>query len=94
MWKRILRFVLIVLGVVLLVVSLAADIIGIGNGTGFGWKQILGAIVGVLVAVGGGWLAPNKPGQMKFNYCWFVPRIDPSETLINNGKTAEKWMRL
>jgi hypothetical protein len=63
MRKRILGTVLIVLGAVLLIVSLAADVIGIGNGNGFGWKQILGSIAGVLVAVGGGWLVWSKTSR-------------------------------
>ena len=65
MSKKTIGIVLIILGVVLTIVSLAADVIGIGNGTGIGWKQILGAVVGVLVAVGGGWLAWSKPGPKK-----------------------------
>jgi len=49
----------------LLIVSLAADVIGIGNEAGIGWKQMLGAVVGVSVAVSGGWLALRKPNQKK-----------------------------
>jgi uncharacterized membrane protein len=51
--------VLIVVGIVLSVMSLFADIIGFGGGPGlsaapgFGWKQVVGAVIGVaLVAVG------------------------------------------
>jgi hypothetical protein len=51
MSKRTLAVVLIVLGAVLALVSLAADVLGIGNGSGFGWKQILGSVVGVLLVV-------------------------------------------
>ena len=65
MSKRTIGIMLVVLGVVVYIVSLAADVIGIGNGTGIGWKQILGAVIGLLVAVGGGWLALNKPSQKK-----------------------------
>ena len=65
MSKRTIGVVLIILGVVVLVVSLAADPLGIGYGPGIGWKQILGAVIGVLVAIGGVWLALNKPGQKK-----------------------------
>ena len=64
MSKKTIGFLLIILGVIVLVVSLAADVIGIGGVPGFGWKQILGAVVGVLVALGGVWLALNKPTQM------------------------------
>ena len=65
MSKKTIGFLLIILGVVVLVVSLAADVIGIGGMPGFGWKQILGTVVGVIVALGGVWLALNKPTQMK-----------------------------
>ena len=65
MSKRTIGIVLIGLGVVLLIVSLAADVIGIGEGTAIGWKQTLGAIVGVIVAVGGVWLVVSKPSQKK-----------------------------
>jgi len=40
----------LVAGVLLFLVSLTADAIGIGEGTGFGWKQIVGAVVGVVTA--------------------------------------------
>ena len=43
--------VLIVIGVVLLAVSLLADAFGIGAHPGLGWKQLVGAAVGVVVAV-------------------------------------------
>jgi hypothetical protein len=42
--------VLLALGVLLFVVSLAADTVGIGEGTGIGWKQITGALVGAVIA--------------------------------------------
>ncbi|MBE3067704.1 MAG: hypothetical protein IMZ73_09820 [Chloroflexi bacterium] len=61
MSKKTIGFLLIILGVVVLVVTLAADTLGIGNVPGFGWKQILGAVIGVIVALGGVWLALNKP---------------------------------
>ena len=45
--------VLLVVGVLLLIGSVAADAIGIGGAAGFGYKQIIGAVVGVIVAVVG-----------------------------------------
>ena len=60
MSKRTIGIVFIILGVVLAVVALAADKFGIGNGAGIGWKQILGAVIGVLVAVGGAWWGWGK----------------------------------
>ncbi len=41
--------VLLILGAVILVLSLVADIIGIGSSPGFGYKQIVGTIVGAIV---------------------------------------------
>lgn len=56
-------FLLIALGVVVAVVSLAADMIGIGNRQGIGWQQLLGIAVGVIVALVGIWLSLSKPKQ-------------------------------
>lgn len=42
--------VLLVVGVLVFLVCLAADSIGIGEGTGIGWKQITGAAAGVVIA--------------------------------------------
>jgi len=45
--------ILLVAGILLFLISLAADAVGIGEGTGIGWKQITGAVVGVIVAAVG-----------------------------------------
>ena len=45
--------VLLVVGIVVLLLSLAADPIGIGGHLGFGPYQIVGAIVGAIVAIVG-----------------------------------------
>lgn len=45
--------ILVVAGVLLFLVSLTADITTIGEGTGVGWKQIAGAVVGVVLAAAG-----------------------------------------
>ena len=51
--KRIVPVAALTLGVLLFLVALTADFTGIGGAPGFGWKQITGAIVGVIaVAVG------------------------------------------
>jgi uncharacterized membrane protein YeaQ/YmgE (transglycosylase-associated protein family) len=65
MSNKTIGYALIILGVVVLVVSLAADTLGIGNVPGFGWKQILGAVVGAVVVLGGVWMAMRKPSQKK-----------------------------
>jgi len=65
MSKKSIGLVLIALGVVIVVVSMAADAIGIGNQVelGIGWKQQLGTAFGVVVALVGVWLAMRKPNQ-------------------------------
>jgi len=42
--------ILLVVGVLLFFVSLTADAFGIGEGTGIGWKQITGSMVGLIIA--------------------------------------------
>jgi hypothetical protein len=56
MVSKALPVALLVGGVLLVVVSLAADSLGLGGAPGIGWKQITGAVVGVIVAAGGGLL--------------------------------------
>ena len=51
--KKTIGIALLVVGVVLIIGSLAADAIGIGGAAGFGYKQIIGAVVGVIAAVVG-----------------------------------------
>lgn len=51
--KKTMGIVLLAGGVILLIVSLAADFLGIGGAPGFGYKQIVGAVVGVIAAVAG-----------------------------------------
>ncbi len=55
-----LGYILIVVGVILLVVSIFADSLGLGTSAVFGWKQIVGSIAGVVLALVGGWLAMRK----------------------------------
>ena len=50
----------IILGLLLAAVSLSADALGICNGTGIGMKQILGAVVGILIALWVGRLGWGK----------------------------------
>ena len=44
---------LLVVGAILLIGSLAADPIGVGGSPGFGYRQIIGAIVGVIGIIAG-----------------------------------------
>ena len=54
--------VLGVVGVVLALVSLLADPIGLGGEPRFGWKQWLGLVVGVVIAIVGVWQYRAKAG--------------------------------
>jgi uncharacterized membrane protein YccC len=63
MSKKTIGYILIVLGVAIVVISLAADLLGIGNSMGYGWKQLLGAAIGIVVAIVGVWLGMGKSTQ-------------------------------
>ena len=51
--KKTTGLVLFGVGAVILILAIAADPIGIGGSPGFGWKQILGALVGAVLTVVG-----------------------------------------
>jgi len=70
MSKKSLGLLVVIVGILLLLVSLIADYVGIGRSPGVGWIQIVGAVVGVLLAVVGGFLlrseqsdAPEATGE-------------------------------
>jgi hypothetical protein len=58
--RRRMGYLAVAIGAVLLVVSAAADPLGIGEGGGFGWKQVVGVIVGAAIAAAGGWLVYGR----------------------------------
>jgi hypothetical protein len=47
------RYLMIALGVLVLLVSLLADALGLGQEPRFGWKQGIGVVVGLALLVGG-----------------------------------------
>ena len=51
--KRTIGLVLLILGIVFLIVSVAADAIGIGHDPGFGNQQTAGTAAGAIVAIVG-----------------------------------------
>ena len=48
--KRDLGIALLAVGIVILLESLFGDLVGIGGAPGFGYKQILGSIAGIVAA--------------------------------------------
>jgi len=58
--KKITGMVLFVAGAVIVIVSVAADYIGMGGFPGFGYKQITGTILGIVMIVVGLALLPKR----------------------------------
>ena len=52
---------ILALGVITLLLSILADAIGLGRIEGFGWKQIVGVLVGIVLIVVG-YYRRGKPG--------------------------------
>ena len=52
-WEKASGTFLLVLGAALLIVSLLADAIGIGANPGFGYRQIIGVVLGVIAVIRG-----------------------------------------
>ncbi len=61
MSRKTLGYILVAAGAVVVLVSVFADSLGLGAAAGFGWRQTIGAIVGVIIAVVGVWLGTRKP---------------------------------
>ncbi|HWQ05342.1 MAG TPA: hypothetical protein VN452_08300 [Longilinea sp.] len=60
MSKKLISQVLMAAGVVLVIVSLAADLLGIGSYPGIHSAQIAGAAIGLLAVIIGYWLSRAK----------------------------------
>ena len=63
MSKRTIGLIVLVAGLLLVILSITADAVGIGAEPGFGWKQTLGVILGVLVAAAAAWWTWKKSGS-------------------------------
>ena len=63
MSKKVIRLILIILGGILLILSLTADMIGIGSYPGFNYAQILGAFAGLAALLFGIWYGRTKPDK-------------------------------
>jgi hypothetical protein len=58
--KKKIGIVLLIIGIVVLIVSLAADAIGLGSNPGFGYQQTAGTVAGAIVAIFGAILMRRK----------------------------------
>ena len=63
MSKKVISLIFIILGGILLILSLTADLIGIGSYPGFNYAQILGAAAGLAAFVFGFWYGRTKPDK-------------------------------
>ncbi len=58
MSKKNIGYGLIILGILVIIVALAADVLGLGSGSNaIGWIQWLGAGIGLVIAVVGAYLS-------------------------------------
>ncbi len=60
MSRKTLGWLLIAVGIIALIVAFGADAFGLGAVSGFGYKQLALAVVGLLIAVAGAWLTFRK----------------------------------
>lgn len=58
--KKIAGILVLVIGIIVLILSLLADVIGIGGSSGFGTRQIIGTIVGAVMAAVGFFIMLKK----------------------------------
>ena len=61
--QRSIGIILLIMGLVLATLSLTADLIGLGEGSGFGYKQIAGLVVGLAGIISGVVFIARKPGS-------------------------------
>lgn len=61
MTKRTLYYLVVVGGALLLIISLIADLIGLGSYPGLNWAQLTGAAIGLVVLIVGVWFVIRNP---------------------------------
>lgn len=54
MTRRNLGLIVLIVGIILVLAAVTADLTGLGGQPGFGWKQMVGAGLGAIVAIIGG----------------------------------------
>jgi hypothetical protein len=59
-FMKVLRIVLLVVGLLLFLISVLADMLGLGISVGFGTRQIFGTILGLIVTAVGVFLLLKK----------------------------------
>jgi uncharacterized membrane protein len=65
MYKKKIGYVLIAIGVVMTIFFFAANAFGIGDQPGIGWKQTLGASIGIFIVIVGLWLGLGVQEETK-----------------------------
>ncbi len=60
MSSKTLGYILVAAGIILLIIGIFADPLGLGGAPGFGWKQILATLAGVIAVIAGVLLALRK----------------------------------
>lgn len=60
MSRKTVGYVVAGLGILVILASVFADTLGLGTVAGFGWKQGVGVVVGLVLAGVGMWLATRR----------------------------------
>ncbi|MEA3326895.1 MAG: hypothetical protein U9R53_06245 [Chloroflexota bacterium] len=63
MSKKVISLILIILGGTFMILSLTADLIGIGSSPGINYAQIVGAVAGLAALIFGVWYGRAKPDE-------------------------------
>lgn len=63
MQKKTLGSILTLVGITVLLISLFADLIGIGGYPGIGWKQVVGIVIGFVIIVIGSYVTQERSGH-------------------------------